>query len=92
MEDIEKWSLGSTLIDFREFSVETDAVSPNLHLEALEKIMGDLNIYYIFSDAQLLAVIWCTHTADKVAENLPCSNSASGPFFVRYMSTPHFWR
>jgi hypothetical protein len=30
LEDIEKWSLGSTPIDFREFSVEIEAVSPNL--------------------------------------------------------------
>jgi hypothetical protein len=41
LEDIEKWPLGSKLIDFKAFSAETEAVIPNLHLEALEKIMGD---------------------------------------------------
>ena len=42
-----------------------------------------------FSNAQLVMVMWCAHTADEVTRNLPSSNSASRPVFVCWMSTPH---
>jgi hypothetical protein len=38
-EDIEKWPLKSRLVDFGQFSVKTDTISPNLHLEAQKKFI-----------------------------------------------------
>ena len=46
-EDIEKWPLKSRLVDFGQFAVKTDAISPNLHLEAQKKFMDDLSIHNV---------------------------------------------
>jgi hypothetical protein len=44
-EDIEKWPLKSMLVDFGQFLVKTDAISPNLQLEAQKKITDDLSVH-----------------------------------------------
>ena len=46
-EDIEKYPLKSRLVDFRQFSVKTDAISLTLHLKAQEKFMGDLSVHNV---------------------------------------------